>query len=98
MRVWASRVGYLNLSPTVKDHVNSIIRQGKFISLIFIFVFACCTSVVEINLREDYMRDGKPGYERLKVCLDRLGEMDFIMAYNNDFGELQQLLWSPSIC
>ncbi|KAL7009760.1 hypothetical protein EMMF5_000668 [Cystobasidiomycetes sp. EMM_F5] len=42
-------------------------------------------SFVEINLREDYMRDGKPGYERLKVCLDRLGEMDFIMAYNNDF-------------
>ena len=32
------------------------------------------------------MRDGKPGYERLKICLERLGEKNVMFSYYNPKG------------
>ena len=34
------------------------------------------------------MRDGKPGYEKTKQSLAKLGEMDIMFAFMNEFSKL----------
>ena len=41
---------------------------------------------MEVDLREPFMRDQKPGYERLKRCLERLGEKDTMFSYCDNKG------------
>lgn len=36
------------------------------------------------------MRDGKPGYDKIKQSLAKLGEMDMMFAFMNEFGKLQE--------
>ena len=43
-------------------------------------------SGVSIDLRDACMRDGKPGYERHKVSLRRMGEIDVMLAFANAKG------------
>ena len=38
-------------------------------------------AVIEVDLREDCMRDGKPGYERLKAGLAKFGSMDMMFSF-----------------
>ena len=43
-----------------------------------------------IDLRLPHMRDGKPGYDKIKQSLAKLGEMDMMFAFMNEFGKLQE--------
>ena len=36
---------------------------------------------VEVDLRDPSMRAGKPGYERLKRSLHKLGELDMMFSF-----------------
>lgn len=44
------------------------------------------------------MRDGKPGYERLKVGLAKLGELDLLFTFVNAVGEHNFALLATNRC
>lgn len=46
-----------------------------------------CYADIEIDLKPDFMRSGKPGYERLRTSLSKLGEMDLIATFVDHEGQ-----------
>lgn len=49
--------------------------------------FLLAYSDIEIDLLPDYMRSGKPGFERIRTGLRKLGEKDFIASYTDATGK-----------